>query len=156
MARADTSLGATLTRSARSTVGRESTTFGFSIMITVSFGVVQSRHGSPSTLELMLYAGGAVMSFTLLEGMLSHGFRRPMPQHHTRVITLGTALNLVSVLAAVSAALGVAEAVGAATTWALAPFVAGLVFLAFESLEEAVAERLLQTIDDDRADEVEA
>lgn len=98
-----------LVRSLRSTVGRESTTFGFSILVTVTFGVLQSAHGSPSTLQVFVYGAGAVMSFTILEGVLSSGFRRPMPQHATQTLTLGTSLNVVSVLAALAAAWGFAE-----------------------------------------------
>ena len=70
-------------RGFRSTVGRESTTFGFSILVTVTFGLLQTLHGSPDVARIFLFAVGAVMSFTLLEGMLSKGFRTPMPQHHT-------------------------------------------------------------------------
>ncbi|NYG56272.1 hypothetical protein [Nocardioides perillae] len=45
----------------RSTVGRESTTFGFSILVTVTFGLLQSVHRAPSTLETFGYAVGAVL-----------------------------------------------------------------------------------------------
>jgi hypothetical protein len=47
-------------RAMRSAVGRESTTFGFSIMVTVGFGVLQSRQGTPTIGDLFLYAIGAV------------------------------------------------------------------------------------------------
>ena len=87
-------------RSVRSTVGRESTPFGFSILVTVTFGLVQSIHGSPGPPQIFAYAAGAVMSFTLLEGVLCRGFRRPMPQHATQTLTLGTSLNVVSVVVA--------------------------------------------------------
>jgi hypothetical protein len=87
-----------LVRSMRSTVGRESTTFGFSILVTVTFGMLQRTQGSPTVTEIFLYAIGAVLSFSTLQAVLSRGFRRPMPQHHTQVLALGTALNIVSVL----------------------------------------------------------
>ena len=89
----------TIIRSMRSTVGRESTTFGFSILATVAFGILQTTQGSPSILEIFLYATGAVMSFTLLEGVLSKGFRKPLPQHRTETLALGTSMNILSVLA---------------------------------------------------------
>ena len=143
-----------LVRSMRSTVGRESTTFGFSILVTVTFGLVQSTHGSPTTLQIFLYAVGAVMSFTLLEGVLSRGFRRPMPQHATQTLTLGTSLNVLSVVAAMAAAWGFAEVTGPRIAWAGAPLVAGLVYLLIESLEEAVAERVLVASGDTDAQQV--
>lgn len=132
-----------LVRSLRSAVGRESTTFGFSILVTVVFGVLQVTHGSPQILQIFLYAVGAVMSFTILEGVLSAGFRKPMPQHATQTLTLGTSLNVVSVVAAVASAWGFAEITPRLVAWAGAPLVAGLVYLLLESVEEAVAERLL-------------
>ena len=143
-----------LVRSARSTVGRESTTFGFSILVTVTFGMVQSTHGSPNPLQLFGYAIGAVMSFTFLEGVFSHGFRRPMPQHATQTITLGTSLNVLSVLAGLAAALGFAEITRGLVAWTGAPLLAGMVYLLLESLEEALAERLLVAAGDPDAEKV--
>ena len=127
----------TVVRSMRSTVGRESTTFGFSILVTVVFGLAQTAEGPPSTLQTFLYAVGAVMSFTILQGLLSRGFRGPMPQHATQTLTLGTSLNVVSVVAAIGAAWGFLELTSATLAWAGAPLVAGLVYLLLESLEEA-------------------
>ena len=143
-----------LVRSLRSTVGRESTTFGFSILVTVTFGVLQSRHGSPNTQQILVYAVGAVMSFTLLEGVLSSGFRRSMPQHATQTLTLGTSLNVVSVLAALSAAWAFSEVTSGLLAWAGAPLVAGLVYLLIESLEETMAERILVASGDPNAAKV--
>jgi hypothetical protein len=127
----------------RSAVGRESTTFGFSILVTVTFAIVQATHGPPTVGNVFAYAVGAVMSFTLLEGLLSRGFRRPMPQHATQTLTLGTSLNVVSVAAGLAAGWGVASSTRGLAAWAAAPLVAGLVYLVLESLEEAVAERVL-------------
>lgn len=87
-----------LIRAMRSTTGRESTTFGFSILVTVTFGVQQHVLGQPTLLEIFLYATGAVLSFTLLEGFLSRGFKEAMPQHRTETLALGTSMNLLSVL----------------------------------------------------------
>ncbi len=143
-----------MVRSLRSTVGRESTTFGFSILVTVTFGLLQSTHGSPNTLQIFVYAIGAVMSFTILEGVLSAGFRRPMPQHATQTLTLGTSLNVISVVAALAAAWGFAEVTTGVVAWAGAPLIAGLVYLLLESFEEALAERVLVAAGDTDAEKV--
>ncbi len=132
-----------LVRGLRSTVGRESTTFGFSILVTVTFGLLQTVEGPPDVTRIFLFAAGAVMSFTLLEGVMSRGFRRPMPQHGTHVQAVGTALNLFSVLAGLGSAWLLAAVVSHASVWALAPFLAGLMYLLMESLETTLAERLL-------------
>jgi hypothetical protein len=146
--------GHPMARSLRSTVGRESTTFGFSILVTVTFGMLNSMYGSPTVLQIFVYAIGAVMSFTLLEGALSSGFRKPMPQHATQTLTLGTSLNVLSVVAALAAAWGFAEMTRGLVGWGGAPLIAGLVYLLLESLEEAVAERLLVASGDRDAERV--
>ncbi len=145
-----------LVRSMRSTVGRESTTFGFSILVTVTFGMVQHVHGSPTVFHIALFAIGAVLSFSLLEAILSRGFRRPMPQHHTQVLALGTAFNVLSVLAGFAAGWLVARFVPGASAWALSPFVAAVVYLLAESVEAALAERLLAHAGDHDASDVDA
>ena len=61
-------VGRTVVRGMRSTVGRESSTFGFSILVTVTFGLLQTMEGSPDTPRIFLYAVGAVMSFTCWRG----------------------------------------------------------------------------------------
>ncbi|WP_432510008.1 hypothetical protein [Kineococcus sp. SYSU DK001] len=134
--------GSTLVRGMRSTVGRESTTFGFSILVTVTFGLLQTVQGSPDVLRIVLYAVGAVMSFTLLEAVLSRGFRAPVPQHRTRTLALGTSLNIVSVLAGLAAAHLLARWGPHVLVWPVAPFVAGVVHLLVESVETALAERV--------------
>ncbi len=148
------SVGSTIVRGMRSTVGRESTTFGFSILVTVTFGVCQVTQGSPDLPRIFLYAAGAVMSFTLLEGILSAGFRRPMPQHRTQTLALGTSMNILSVLVGLGAATLLSVSFSHLAVWALAPFLAGVGYLLTESLEEALAERILVSSGDAEAQEV--
>ncbi|MGY1751365.1 hypothetical protein [Modestobacter sp. SYSU DS0511] len=81
--------GNPLIRTMRGTVGRESTTFGFSATVTAAFGALQVTQGSPDLPRVSLFAAGAVASFTVLEGLLSNGFRQAMPQHRTRTLTAG-------------------------------------------------------------------
>lgn len=144
-----------MVRALRSTVGRESTTFGFSILVTVVFGLLQSVEGTPKPPQVFAYALGAVMSFTLLEGVLSKGFRAPMPQHHTRTLALGTSLNFVSVGLGMSAAWAFGAVFDGISVWVLAPFAGGVIYLVVESCEAALAERLLRRGGDEHADEVE-
>lgn len=145
----------TVVRGLRSTVGRESTTFGFSILVTVSFGMLQATEGTPDPGRIFLLATGAVLSFTLLEAVLSRGFRRPMPQHQSHVLAVGTSLNIVSVLGGLGAAWLLGTLMTHVAVWALAPFLAGVVYLLLESLETALGERVLATAGDEDADDVE-
>ncbi|WP_090031043.1 hypothetical protein [Cellulomonas marina] len=136
-------------------MGRESTTFGFSILVTVTFGLLQAEEGSPDTIRIVLYAVGASLSFTVLEAVLSRGFRTAMPQHRTRVLALGTSMNVLSVLGGLGAAWLLARATSHVTVWLVAPFVAGIVYLVLESLETAWGERVARARGDDDATEVE-
>ncbi|GIG27697.1 hypothetical protein Cma02nite_02970 [Cellulomonas marina] len=147
--------GGPVGRALRSTVGRESTTFGFSILVTVTFGLLQAEEGSPDTIRIVLYAVGASLSFTVLEAVLSRGFRTAMPQHRTRVLALGTSMNVLSVLGGLGAAWLLARATSHVTVWLVAPFVAGIVYLVLESLETAWGERVARARGDDDATEVE-
>jgi hypothetical protein len=148
------SMGSTVVRGLRSTVGRESTTFGFSILVTVTFGVCQMTQGAPDLPRIFLYAVGAVMSFTVLEGMLSSGFRRPMPQHPSQTMALGTSMNVLSVLAGLGAATLLSASFSHLVMWGLAPFIAGVGYLLVESLEDALAERILVSSGDTEAQDV--
>ncbi|GAA1425855.1 hypothetical protein [Agrococcus citreus] len=148
--------GSTILRALRSTTGRESTTFGFSILVTVAFALAQTVEGAPGVPEIFLYAAGAVMSFTVLTGLLSGGFRKPMPQHRTETLALATSLNIVSVGAGLACALPVLHLADGGWAWALAPFVATTVYLVMESVETAIAERLLLRHGEPYADEVSA
>ncbi|MGY1845372.1 hypothetical protein [Modestobacter sp. SYSU DS0875] len=143
-----------LIRTMRSTVGRESTTFGFSILVTAVFGILQVTQGSPDLPRVFLFATGAVASFTLLEGLLSAGFRQAMPQHRTRTLAVGTSMNIVSVLAALGAAAALGATFSHLAIWAVAPFAAGVVYLVVESLEAALAERIVRSSGEHGADEV--
>lgn len=144
----------TLVRAMRSTTGRESTTFGFSILVTVTYGLTNSMQGPPTVSEIFLYGTGAVLSFTLLEGVLSRGFRHPMPQHRTEILALGTSLNLVSVLAGMAMGLLVATVLPDGFAWILAPFAASVVYLLLESVETAGAELLQRRRGNAEADEM--
>lgn len=44
------------------------------LLVTVTFGKLNSTHGPPQVQQIVVYAVGGVMTFTILEGMLSAGF----------------------------------------------------------------------------------
>ena len=143
-----------LDRASRSTIGGESTAFGFSIMITATFGAIQVGQGSPTYGQLMLFAVCASLTFAVLEGVASRGYREPLPEYESFVQTPGTALNVLSVTAAVGAAIGLASAIHSGVAWAICPAAAALVYLAAETLEQMAAERLQAARGAARADKV--
>ena len=141
-------------RGMRSTVGRESTTFGFSILVTAAFGLLQTMRGSPDVGRVFLFAIGAVASFTVLEAVLSRGFRGPMPQHDSRVLAVGTSMNLLSVVGGLGLCWVMVRLVPTAAVWAVATFLGAVAYLLLESAETAVAERVAARTGDADASEV--
>ena len=119
-----------------------STAFGFSIMITVSFGMVTHIAGAPNVIELLLYGVGAAVGLAVLEGVLTRGFRSKIEQASQEVQMLGTAMNFASVAAGVGAVLGVAELMDGTGTWPVAGFLAATTYIAAEGLELLLAEQI--------------
>ncbi|GGC05891.1 hypothetical protein [Cellulomonas carbonis] len=150
----DDTSGDPLGRGMRSTVGRESTTFGFSILVTAAFGLLNATEGSPDVGRVFAFAVGAVASFTMLEAILSRGFRAPMPQHDTHVTAVGTSMNAVSVVGGLAACWLLATVMTHASVWALGPFAAAIVYLLLESVETALGERIAARSGDDGAADV--
>lgn len=116
-----------------------STAFGFSIVITISYGALQNLHGAPTLLELLLYGAAAVVALGVMEGIITQGFRVGIEPLPVEVAMLGTAQNVVSVVAAVGAVIGLGELVGGTVVWLLAGAVCATVFVALESAELLLA-----------------
>lgn len=119
-----------------------STAFGFSIMITVSFGMVNHIAGAPNVIELLLFGIGAAIAIATLEGGATKGFRSRIEQGSQEVQMLGTAMNFASVAAGVGTALVVAELMDGAWTWPVAAFAAAMTYIAAEGLELLLAEQI--------------
>src|SRR3569623_859757 len=68
--------------------------FGFSITVTVTFGVVSADQSSESTAELMVFALSSVAAFSLLNLLVAHIVRRrPSGPSTNRVVLLSTATD---------------------------------------------------------------
>lgn len=129
-------------RGLRSSVINNSSAFGFSVMITTTFGMMQHFKGSPTVSQIILFGVGAVLAFSIIEGAASNGFRRRPHTHPEEVIMLGTAANVLSVVIA----LGVAYAVGALfpemVAWSIGVLLAAATYVLVEAAELAVAEKI--------------
>lgn len=120
------------------------TAFGYSVTITASYGAVQNQQGNPALFDLLLYGIGAVAAFSVLEGILSRGFRQPLPRGSDEVRTLGTALAFLSIAMAIATASAIASLLGGGVAWFASAVGASLVFVLAEGLEFAVAAWLQQ------------
>lgn len=113
--------------------------FGFSITVTVSFGVVSVLQPAPGVLDLFLFAMAAVLAFSLLNLLVVLALRnvdRSSPGE--RAVLVGTATDFLAVGAAVGAAIGIGHLIDGALAWILTPFVAGGVYVLVQSVELAV------------------
>jgi membrane-associated protein len=90
---AEQSAGRQLRRGLHTSVVDNSTAFGFSIMITCSFGVLSNFEGSPSIGAILSFGLAAAATFTLLHALASDLFRHRPQTAPRQVVMLGTALN---------------------------------------------------------------
>ena len=115
--------------------------FGFSILITVTFGVVASAHGEPDVGELFGFALAAVSAFSALNLVAARlAFRRPDPPTPKRIILVATATDFLAVGGGVGAAVGIVAAIAGWPAWVLAPALASLVYALAQALEFAVGQ----------------
>ena len=140
-------------RAVSTSVRGNSTAFGFSIMITASFGGLVSVHGTPVFLEIMLFGVGAAAAVGVLEGLVSWGFRVPASASPSEIQLLGTAMNFLSVAAGIATAVGLGEIVGTPPAWPVAAFGAAGVYMLVESVELLLAEGIQRLRGDPRAGE---
>lgn len=129
----------TVERAVGTSVLGNSTAFGFSIVITISYGALQDLHGAPTLLELLLYGAAAVVALAVMQGIITRGFRVGVERLPVEVSMLGTAQNVVSVVASVGAVIGLGELIGGPVVWPLAGALAATVFVALESAELLLA-----------------
>lgn len=127
-------------RGLRTSVVGNATAFGFSIMITASFGVLSRTEGSPTVGEVYGFAVMAVLGFVLLEAVASKGFRRRPETYPVEVKLLGTALGALPVTAGVSAALAAGEVfTGDLGAWLVGPAAAAAAFTLAEAITLSLA-----------------
>lgn len=126
----------------RASIRNNYTAYGFSVMITASFGVAVIHLGQPTTGEVFLFLAGAVSGFTAVEAIVSGGFRHGVRGEPSDVVALGTAFSLVSTALALGTATLTTEVLGAWPAWLLAPFAATCTYIVGGGIELAAAERI--------------
>lgn len=136
-------------RSIGTSVHGNSPAYGFSIMITVSFGMLTSLLGTPRVVEMLLFGLAAAATVAVLEAAVTRGFRKTIDDAHEEVQMLGTALNFVSVAAGVGTALAVGELLGGVIAWPVGACLAATAYVATESSEILLAEAVQRRRDGD-------
>lgn len=113
--------------------------FGYSILITVSYGIISVSSPPPSIGELFGYAMGAIAAFSLLNLVVAYLARdEPNVSEREHVLLIATATDFIAVGAGLGAAFGIDAAVSGWAVWILAPFVAGLAYLLVQAFELAL------------------
>jgi hypothetical protein len=117
-----------------------STAFGYSIMITVTFAVANRAQEQGDILDYFAFALGAALGVAVVNAAVTRGFRRRLDEAPPEVVMMGAAINFVSVILAILAGLGTVEALPELPGWFLAPFVSSGFYIVAEGFEIWVAE----------------
>ena len=128
-------------RGLRRAVRSDATAFGYSVLITATFGAVSLQVGRTTVPRLFAFVVGATLGFALLEAVASRGFQVRIREERSDVVLIGTALAPVSVSLGLGAALGVIALVGGTWAWGLAPCAATGTYVLMAGAQMAVARR---------------
>jgi len=129
-------------RAISTTVRDNSAAFGFSITITITFGLVQSVGGQPAAGEIFAFGAAAALGVLLFAAVATRGFRMRAGRAPAEVRMLGTSLDFISVLAAAAAGYAVALLLFGFIAWPAAAIAAVVVFLGLQSAEILFAEHV--------------
>ena len=131
-----------LSRGLQASVRNNYTAYGYSVMITASYGVLAAQEGSPKLGYIFVFLIGAVTAFVGVELVVSKGFQRTPRGEPTRVAALGAAFSLVSVAAGVGAAAGITAILDGLPAWAVGGLVASGAYILMAGIEIATAEAM--------------
>lgn len=133
----------------RMSLRNNASAYGFSISITVAFGLVSTAHGqSAFVLQSCLFALGAALAFVLVELIASRNFRHLSGSESSSVVMVGGVVDVVSIAAAVGTAAGLAQIPGV-FAWLLVAFGTTFVYLVVGGLDVLIARRALRRNVDD-------
>lgn len=114
--------------------------FGFSILITVSYGIVSAASTTtPSAGDLIGFALSGVAAFSIMN--LAVAWLKTINAENvenTEVVLIATASDFLAVGAGLGAAFAAVALVNGLARWVLAPFAAGLAYGLVQALEIAV------------------
>lgn len=124
------------------TAARENATaYGYSIMVTSSFGVLAAMEPNPPLWAYFLFAFGAALGFPLVILPATKGWRElSFDAERTSVLLFAAVINVTSVLIGVGAAALVAWPTSGWAAWLTAPIAASALYLLVNGVEYAVAE----------------
>lgn len=126
----------------RTSLRENATAYGFSVSITGAFGLVSTQHPSKETaLPVLLFAAAAALTFLVVEVGASRVFRDTGPPERARVLFISGAVDGLSVLCAIGAAIGLARIPGI-FAWPATSAGTVLVFVVVGGLDVLIARRV--------------
>jgi len=132
--------GESYTEGLRTSIRNNAPAYGFSIMITATFGVATALVGTPRPWEVFLYATGALVAFVCVESVATFGFRAESTEgDRTEMLFLAAALNSISVLGGVGAGAFVPWLLTGWPAWLCSSLLATVVFLLLNGIEFTLA-----------------
>jgi hypothetical protein len=120
------------------------TAYGYSVTITAAFGILSVPQGSPGIKEILAFAGGAVIAFALIGGLVSGGFREELEDEPSPVKLLGSAFALLSVGLALGAAFIASWLLAGWAAWLVGAFLTTVAYLVLVGVEMAVAHHMMK------------
>ncbi len=133
------SLGA-FSRGLQASVRNNYTAFGYSVMITASYGVLTSQESTPRLGYVFLFILGAVAAFVGIELVVSKGLERVPRGEPTKVVALGAAFSFGSVGAGVGAAALSTVLLSGLAVWPVGGLAASATYVLMSGFEIALAE----------------
>jgi hypothetical protein len=132
----------------RMSLRNNSGAYGYSVLITCTFGMLSALHSSPGPLQIFLFALGAAASFLVIEVVATNWFRRSLgDSEQTRVVALGSSLAALSISLGVGAAALSGAMLPATLSWFVGTFCASVVYLLAAALEMGLARRVEEARD---------
>jgi len=116
--------------------------YGYSVVITTTFGVVHALDGGPTVWESLFFGLGTSVTFSVLAAVVTRGFRQRVEREAPVVLSLAAALSVLSICASFGAAVLVAWGLGETLAWFVAPLVASAVYLVVSGVETMLARGL--------------
>jgi hypothetical protein len=129
-------------RGVQTTIRNNHAAYGYSVMITASFGAVSIQESQASVGYVFLFVAGAMIAFALIETLVSGLFRKRLEDEPSEVLALGATFSLFSVSASVGFASLTALLIGGWVVWPLAAFMASGAYVLLAGAEMTLAERL--------------
>ena len=116
-------------RGLHASVRNNASAYGFSVTITVSFGLLASVLGTPTVPEIFAFAGGAVAAFALVKFIVSGGYGHELMDEPGSVKDVGSSVSVLSVGAAMVCTYAAGKLLGGFVAWPAGSFAATSVYL---------------------------